>query len=383
MDGSIMENGALLEEEKGSFLVHSQLFLKAFENSFMEYFSTLWKKLNHETHDEEIERLGKTLYESLFKCDQEIAFLRNELLVTMRYDEIKMQFLVTRSLFYVIEQYIAFCHEHKSVSYLELLCECIQRFIAVCEQKETNSSLVESFNDFVFSGDVLLTHTNTIIESFHRMQNADEKIIFLNLYKGVPISSEATIVAIEGESVSFKVDALQAIAIKLDNHAFIVKNNYFSKHMKADVLSYNFQTNTVTLSNFIYLLNMPALQRESIRVHPDIVATVHLHQFNTVQTSGRLYDLSMNGLGVVSNENNGIFVGAHVMIEFELNGMSNDRKIELQGEVINIIEYNNSYRYCMRIFPDRIMSQKILDYITKREKEILEELQSELQEYTI
>ena len=153
--------------------------------------------------------------------------------------------------------------------------------------------------------------------------------------------------------------------------------------MKADVLAYHFHNNTVTLNNFTYLLNMPALQRESIRVHPDIIATVHLHQFNNLQTSGRLYDLSMNGLGVVSGENNGVFVGAKVIIDFELNGMSADRKIEIQGEVINIIEYNDSYRYCMRIFPDRSMSKKILNYITEREKEILEELNEALQEYSI
>ena len=80
-----------------------------------------------------------------------------------------------------------------------------------------------------------------------------------------------------------------------------------------------------------------------------------------------------------------MFVGAKVLIEFELNSASvvkeGDRTIEVQGEVINIIEYQDSYRYCMRIFPDREMSDKILHYITLREHEILEDLNSELKEY--
>ncbi|QIR76153.1 hypothetical protein [Sulfurospirillum diekertiae] len=95
----------------------------------------------------------------------------------------------------------------------------------------------------------------------------------------------------------------------------------------------------------------------------------------------------MSGLGVVSNENNGMFIGAKVLIAFELNSASvstdGDRKIEVQGEVINIIEYKDSYRYCMRIFPDRIMSEKILRYITLREHEILEDLNSELKDYLV
>jgi len=175
--------------------------------------------------------------------------------------------------------------------------------------------------------------------------------------------------------------------MKLDGQAFIVKNNYFNKHLKADIVYSDFQNNTVILKNFIYLLNMPALQREFIRVHPDIIANVYLHQSSDMQTKGRLYDLSMNGLGVVSSENHGIYVGAKVMVAFELNSasipMSGDKTIEVQGEVINIIEYKGSYRYCMRIVPDRVMSEKILHYITKREREILEDLNNELKEYTV
>ncbi|NCD11556.1 MAG: PilZ domain-containing protein [Epsilonproteobacteria bacterium] len=377
-----MEKEGISQEEKENFLVHSKLFLQEFESVFIVYLSTLWKKYTPEIDDEEVRRLAHLVYQRLFECDDNIKLLKEELLSAMNGNALKVGFLLSRSMLYMIENYIAFCREHQSISYLELLCECIQRFIMVCEEENRPLSS-SSFMDFSQNNDVLFSHTNTILEAFRTMQNKDEKIIFLNLYKGVPISSEASIVSIEDESVTFQVDALQAIAIKLDNHAFLVKNDYFAKHMKADVLAYHFHNNTVTLNNFTYLLNMPALQRESIRVHPDIIATVHLHQFNNLQTSGRLYDLSMNGLGVVSGENNGVFVGAKVMIDFELNGMSADRKIEVQGEVINIIEYNDSYRYCMRIFPDRSMSKKILNYITEREKEILEELNEALQEYSI
>ena len=337
---------------------------------------------------EEAKEIALELYRGLFKCDYDISNLREDIFIRMRQDGVMIGFFINRSMFYLIEQYIAFAREHDISPQVELLLGCVSRFINLLENEVTPkvSNYTGAF-DVSFSSDVMFSPTNNIIETFNQMKKENQSVVFLNLYKGVPISSEAMIVDIEGENITFKIDQLQEIAMKLDGQAFIVKNNYFNKHLKADIVYSNFQTNTVVLTNFIYLLNMPALQREFIRVHPDIVAKVFLHQFGNLQTSGRLYDLSMNGLGVVSSENNGMFIGAKVLIEFELNSASvaadGDRKIEVQGEVINIIEYKDSYRYCMRIFPNRVMSEKILRYIALREREILEDLNSELKDYTV
>ncbi|WP_263832324.1 PilZ domain-containing protein [Sulfurospirillum oryzae] len=381
-----MENEVISQSDKEDFLATSALFLKEFEEKFVDYFACMYVNYDKIVTKEESKEIAFSIYHALFKSDYDISEFRENLFDRMQYDRVMIGFLINRSVFYLIENYISFSHEHEISSQVELLIGCISRFINIVEDEVTPKVCnFTSALDVSFSNDIMFSPTNNIIETFHQMKQENQSVIFLNLYKGVPISSEATILDIEGENVTFKIDKLQEIAMKLDGQAFIVKNNHFSKHLKADIVYNNFQANTVVLTNFIYLLNMPALQREFIRVHPDIVAKVFLHQFGNLQTSGRLYDLSMNGLGVVSSENNGMFVGAKVLIEFELNSASvaadRDRKIEVQGEVINIIEYKDSYRYCMRIFPDRAMSQKILHYITKREHEILEDLNNELKEY--
>ncbi|AFL67469.1 PilZ domain-containing protein [Sulfurospirillum barnesii] len=375
-----METEAIFQQEKEHFLLHSALFLEEFESDFRAYFVLVAKEYDNSIDEEEISAIAKTTYATVFESDEKIKKLKQTLLSVMQKDRLKLTCVLTRSMLYFMEKYRVFCKERQSVAYLDVLCACVYRFHEICEK---TTSQAPSFIHFGQSGDVLFSHTNSILETFQTMKEAGEKVVFLNLYKGVPISSEARIVSIDHESVTFTSEGeLQAIAIKLDNNAFIVKNAYFTKHIKADVVSYNFKSNTVKLTNFTYLMAMPALQRESIRVHPDILATVYMHHHNA-QTSGRLYDISMNGLGIVSNENHGIFIGAKVKIEFELNELSQDRKIEVEGEVINIIEYNTSYRYCMRIFPDSFMRQKISHYITKREEEILEELKKELQEYML
>lgn len=387
MDGT-MEKEVIYQSDKEKFLVTSVLFLKEFEPSFVDYFVCLCLSYDNAMTKEESREIALSIYHGLFKCDYDISELRDDLFTRMRQDGVMIGFLINRSMFYLIENYLSFTRREVIEPQVELLIGCVSHFINVIESEVTpkacNSTAVF---DLSFSSDVMFTPTNNIIESFYKMKEDNQNIVFLNLYKGVPISSESSIVEIEGEHVTFRIDKLQEIAMKLDGQAFIVKNNYFNKHLKADIVYSDFQNNTVVLKNFIYLLNMPALQREFIRVHPDIIANVYLHQSSDMQTKGRLYDLSMNGLGVVSSENHGIYVGAKVMVAFELNSasipMSGDKTIEVQGEVINIIEYKGSYRYCMRIVPDRTMSEKILHYITKREREILEDLNNELKEYTV
>ncbi|AOO63963.1 PilZ domain-containing protein [Sulfurospirillum halorespirans] len=383
-----MEKEVISSSDKEKFLAASALFLKEFELSFTEYFTCLCVNYDKAVSKDEAKEIALTIYQGLFKCDYDIEELREDLFVRMRHDGVMIGFLINRTLFYLIESYLSFVRKQEIASQVELLIGCVSHFINVIESEVTPKvcNATAAF-DVSFSSDVMFTPTNNIIEAFHTMRDDNQSVTFLNLYKGVPISSEASIVEIEGEQVTFRIDKLQEIAMKLDGQAFIVKNNYFNKHLKADIIYSDFQNNTVVLKNFIYLLNMPALQREFIRVHPDIIANVYLHQFGNMQTIGRLYDLSMNGLGVVSSENNGIFVGAKVLVAFELNSVSTsvngDKKIEVQGEVINVIEYKDSYRYCMRIVPNREMSEKILHYITKREHEILEDLNNELNEYRV
>ena len=383
-----MEKEVISQGDKENFLAASALFLKEFEIPFVEYVSCLCMSYDKTTSQEASQEIALNIYHGLFKCDYEMGELRDDLFSRMQQNGVMVGFLINRSMFYLIENYISFARREEIEPQVELLINCVSHFINILESEVTPKACnSKAVFDVSFSNDVMFTPTNNIIETFFTMKEDNQSVVFLNLYKGVPISSEASIVAIEGENVTFHIDTLQEIAMKLDGQAYIVKNDYFNKHIKADIVYSDFQNNTVVLKNFIYLLNMPALQREFIRVHPDIIANVYLHQFGNMQTKGRLYDLSMNGLGVVSNENNGIFIGAKVLVSFELNSasipMEGDKKIEVQGEVINVIEYKGSYRYCMRIVPNRAMSEKILHYITKREREILEDLNNELKEYRV
>lgn len=376
----------ITQSDKDKFSANAAPFLQEFEFHFIEYFISLCASYDCAIDKNEAKIMASSIYQNVFKCDFEITEFQEDLFIKMRQDGVMVGFLVTRSLFYMIEKYMEFAKRQKIAPHIEILILCINRFINLLENKISKKYAAPVVRFDFDTSDVILPTYNTIIELFRKMQEEGQTVTFLNLYQGVPISYEAKIVNIEGENISFSMDKLQEIAMKLDGNAFIIKNDYFGKHIKADIVYSNFLTNTVTLNNFIYLLNMPALQREFVRVHPDIIAKVYLHQDGAIETSGRLYDLSINGLGVVSSDNNGITIGSKVVINFELNDAFHTyakEKIEVSGEVLNIIEYKGSYRYCMCIFPQKEMSDKIVSYIHQREKDILENLKDELKDYIV
>ena len=379
-----MTEDEIAQNAKEKFLSQSALFLEEFESTYVEFFASLCVSYDNAISKDEAREIALSIYRNLFKCNFTIQGLREDLLIKMRHDGVMIGFLINRSMFYLIENYIKFAKQKKISPQVELLISCVSRFINVLES-EVSEKYNASLSEFEFQGGEVTFPSNSIIETFQKMKDEHQKIQFLNLYQGVPIICDAEIVAIEGDNVSFRTEHLQEIAMKLDGRAFIIKNEYFNKHLKADIVYSNFMTNTVVLHNFIYLLNMPALQREFVRVHPDIVAKVYLHQFGNIETSGRLYDLSMTGLGVLSSENNGVFVGARVLVAFDLNTTKTNTPdtIEVEAEVMNVIEAKGAYRYCMRIFPEKEMNDKIMMYIAQREKEIIQNLEDELKEYIV
>ncbi|MDD2383332.1 MAG: PilZ domain-containing protein [Sulfurospirillaceae bacterium] len=373
----------ILTSEQNSFFTTVTLFLEEFEPKFLNYFISLCSSYHCALPYDEKEEIARSLYRNVLKCSFEAMNFEDNIFIKMRQDGVMVGFLINRSMFYLLENYIIFAKNHQIAPQIEILIGCMTQFIQVLENAMTDKvNLPIGELDSAFNNSLIMNN-NTIIDSLKKMQRDNQSVRFLNLYQGVPISYDATILEVDAQSITFSIDRLQEVAMKLDGNAYIVKNKYLSKPLKADILYNNFSENTVTLNNFIYLLNMPAIQREYVRVHPNIIANVYLHQFGNVQTAGRLYDISMKGLGVVSHENNGIFIGAKVLVDFDLNSILHHKgdTIKVEAEVINIIEYKDSYRYCMQIFPEKRMIEKITEYILDREKEILENLQDELKEY--
>jgi len=223
---------------------------------------------------------------------------------------------------------------------------------------------------------------NNILDVFTGIYNKNATITFLNLYEGVPIASEATVVEVGEDEVVFRMDPLQELAMKNDNKAYILQNEFFNKPVKADIVVCNIPKHEVTLKNFMYLLNMPAAMRDSARVHPrKATPAVLVDLEKRVGVEGIMFDISTGGLGVLSKTNEGIVAGAHVRVFLDLKEDENV-SVETEAEVLDVIEYEDAYRFCMRFLPkDALMHEAVVKYVRERENEAIGKLKKQLKEY--
>ena len=375
--GVDVEDRELLDK----FLIESSDFIDDFRPTFVKYFVNLCMSYDKFYSKETLEEVAKIVYKDIFVVDIFLTTFEKDVFKEMIEDGVMLGFLINRSMFFLLENYVketkqmGKCKEH-----IECMIFCITEYINQFEKNICNKSRLQPLHVNFDTLDNFSAGKN-ILDIFKEVKYKGDEVTFFNLYKGIPIQHKATIIDIDEDEVVFKTMQTQEIAMKMDGVAYILKDENFDKYLKADIVYNNFSNSTVVLSNFTYLLNMPATNREFIRVHPDIMAEVSLCYEQELSISGKLFDLSVDGLGVISEENNGIYAGAKIHIEFPLKISDSENMISVDGEVLNIIEYSNSYRYCIKIYPKLHIEDKIKEYVKAREVEILDSLNKELESY--
>ncbi|MCF6173703.1 MAG: PilZ domain-containing protein [Campylobacteraceae bacterium] len=358
-------------------------FTKDIKSNFIEYFFILTNKYDIEIDENITNSIAMDFLENFSKNSQEVEVIRNLKLLKLLKNHTIINQILNKIIFYIYEKFIVFM-KRKSINSLDLfdnLTQHLKKFYNLIENsmeediKNYSTKIGFGFQNQIYSN-------NNILDIFQKMQKDGKKVQFMNLYQGILISYEGKIIEIDDESVVFEIEnELQEIAMKLEGKAYMVKNDYLNRYVKADISYSNFSNKTIVLNNFVYLLNLPAIQREFTRIYPDIFVQVTLENEKNTQLKGNLYDLSEGGLGFISKDSEGFFRGANVNIEFQLKLADEEYKICVTGEILNMIEYMNSYRYCLKIFPDTKNLQMIQSYIKSREREIIEELKEELNNY--
>jgi hypothetical protein len=364
------------------FINHTREFMDDFEPKFIDYFMSLSLLYNSDNSNKISKEVVQFIYRDIFDEQPSLFDTQNNLFNEICENSEKIGFILSKSMFYFLENYIKSVKSNK-FNYYEKLIICMKNYIEMLDNKCHSCPLklgIVNFRNnknFVFG-------TN-ILDIFQNIKNLGEEVTFFNLYEGVPVSTKAKVVTIDKNEVSFGVEKIQELAMRADSTAYILKDRNFEKHVKADIFYHDFSNNTIVLGNFMYLLNMPTIKREFIRVIPNILAEVHLRGDKNLVINGKLFDLSLNGLGVIAEVNNGLLIGAEINVSFSLPSYEENKidTIETAGTVLDIIEYGDSYRYCIHVNPDAQAEEKIVRYVKNREQEIIESLNKKLNSYEI
>lgn len=221
---------------------------------------------------------------------------------------------------------------------------------------------------------------------FARVRNDNRQVHFLNLYNGVKVECMGEVAHVEDDTVVCKVTLEQILAMKEEQNAYIVRDEYFSENLRADIIGFDLANLTVTLQNFTYMQNLHANLRKHQRVYPDRYTKVILTQ-NGSEIQGNLYDISRGGLGVVSLDDGEFKEGELINAKFELCipdevGDSNKNiNIDTDLKLVAALKYKGAMRYCCQLADKDGTGEDIAKFTKKRVIETLEELKEQIKTY--
>ena len=210
------------------------------------------------------------------------------------------------------------------------------------------------------------------------MKKAKVRPELLNLYDGLNIKYEAEILEVKEDSVVFRVDMMQILAMKQDGKGFILPNSFFSKPLCADIINYNITDKSVTFSNFSLNTTMYAYKRKFQRILPNrFTKTIIKGKQDKIE--GSLYDVSEGGISVLSSQSANFKDNEELEVNFDLL-MSEKmvKRVSLRLKLVTEITYKGYIRYCMKLIDD---DETIKDFTQKRIKETLDELRSRINLY--
>ena len=224
------------------------------------------------------------------------------------------------------------------------------------------------------------------VNVFAKVLKDNRRVHFLNLYNGVKVECMGEVEHIEDDTVVCKVALEQILAMKEEQNAYIVRDEYFSENLRADIIGFDLANLTVTLQNFTYMKNLHANLRKYQRVYPDRYTKVILTQ-NGSEIQGNLYDISRGGLGVVSLDDGEFKEGEPINAKFELcipdeAGDSNKNiNIDTDLKLVAALKYKGAMRYCCQLADKDGAGEDIAKFTKKRVIETLEELNEQLKTY--
>ena len=224
------------------------------------------------------------------------------------------------------------------------------------------------------------------VNVFAKVLKDNRRVHFLNLYNGVKVECMGEVEHIEDDTVVCKVALEQILAMKEEQNAYIVRDEYFSENLRADIIGFDLANLTVTLQNFTYMKNLHANLRKYQRVYPDRYTKVILTQ-NGSEIQGNLYDISRGGLGVVSLDDGGFKEGELINAKFELcipdeaSGSNKNIKIDTDLKLVAALKYKGAMRYCCQLADKDGAGEDIAKFTKRRVIETLEELKEQLKTY--
>lgn len=216
------------------------------------------------------------------------------------------------------------------------------------------------------------TDADAILRVFSDMASGTlpNNLRFLNYYNEVPVSYNATVQTIDGDSVEFMMHEHQGMVVKNDRHT-LIKSDHFPNDLAVHAYAAytNVQKKTAILHGFSYA-QIRAERREAVRVTVNQKLPVAF-AFAGSMLNGMMRDISGTGISVVSTEAFGVEGNQAGQLSFTLMGAP----VVVPGTFVRSLQGSDrSQVYVFRMAPDMKTDALIGQFSYQRQLEILKDL---------
>ena len=339
------------------FIKNNKKFFLKYEDKFLK---TLLDFISKSSPNIKIDNLFKhevkKFYESLFiepfiENNKNINF--NFVLFDIDYTSILNKFFMIMANAYIKE----IINEDESIKKLLKFTKLCDFYISYLTEYKEKKSLCEEVPKEIIS-----------------LSNEQKPVIYLTVFRGVPISYKTYINEIdeENQEISLKINSYQLIASKFQNKAYIIDPKS-AKAFTAYIKDVDEKSKEVILYHFVST-KRSNIKRNYIRVQPLQTVNVNMFYRNSLY-NGTIYDISLRGVAIIAKPIKDVNVSDKFEIELKIAFNKQLIDLNINAELVSITKINNQQNKYHFSFELSLQEETQLEkYIVYREKEIIKEL---------
>lgn len=203
-----------------------------------------------------------------------------------------------------------------------------------------------------------------------------QRFSFLNYYKEIPVSYDATLLNVENDMAEFEVHEYQAKAISLERRALIYSHekSHVLEDMSGEAFYINIAKKRVILCKFGYG-KIISNRRRFVRVKLDMPVEADLIFDNDILT-GSVKDLSLGGAAMTVMSKELLIPGTNINLFLKLPGTQPNTLTEvgMSATIVKLVGEEAPYTCFIEFHAEKHSQQQIAYYINQRQVEIIKEL---------
>jgi hypothetical protein len=207
-----------------------------------------------------------------------------------------------------------------------------------------------------------------IIADLQYVMETSQELDILNFHKSFPITCKARVDTIDRDVAVLKVEPPGSVCLESQEQTIVLSRG-LPEAVRARIVSFDLVKGALKLSDFSYVGSHFG-ERMIARVQPEDTVSVEIDA-NDEKYSGTLVDVSLSGVGVITNENI-LHRGQLLQLTLPLP----EGKVTLPGKILNTNEApDGMFRLSIGFTRNAQEIAVVMRYIKDRRIEILNEIE--------